>query len=94
MKIVAFIEARQAEAIRKILEHCGLWHDPPSPPGGAPPQAARPSRSARLVPEPEPGIITYEIDADFLEHAHREKTSGGISGGNSGGDQPELPRES
>ena len=29
MKIIAFIEARQGDVIRKILEHCGLWHDPP-----------------------------------------------------------------
>ena len=63
---------------------------PTATPGGTPPQAARPSRSARLAPEPEPGIIAYEVDPDFLEHAHREETSGGISGG----DQPELPWES
>src|SRR5271165_6317871 len=28
MKIISFIEARQDKVIRKILEHCGLWHDP------------------------------------------------------------------
>ena len=30
MKIIAFIEADQGDVIRKILEHCGLWEDPPS----------------------------------------------------------------
>ncbi len=80
MKIIAFIEARQGEVIRKILEHCGLWQDPPA---RAPPQAPHPSRTARSIPEPDPAIgsgITYEVAPDFLEHAHREDL-----------DQPELP---
>ena len=41
MKIIAFIEARQGEVIRKILEHCCLWKDPP--PRGPPHAAARPT---------------------------------------------------
>ncbi len=68
MKIVAFIETRQAELIRRILEHCGLWHDPPS---RAPPSPPRPSQTPRQVPEPEAGV-TYEAGTEFLEHAHRE----------------------
>jgi len=66
MKIISFIEARQGDVIRKILEHCGLWHDPPP---RAPPTAARPSRPVR-PPDPD---FTYEADPDFLEHLHREK---------------------
>ena len=31
MKIIAFIKAHQADLIRKILEDCGLWQDPPPP---------------------------------------------------------------
>ena len=31
MKIIAFIEARQGDLLRKILQHCGLRHDPPAP---------------------------------------------------------------
>jgi hypothetical protein len=76
----AFIDALQGEVIHKILKHCGLWQDPPS---RAPPQAPRPYRPARSIPEPGPAIasgITYKIDLDFLEHAHREDL-----------DQPELP---
>jgi hypothetical protein len=46
MKVVSLIEARQQDVVRRILEHCGLWTDPPprlpsrSPPAkaGAPPQ--------------------------------------------------------
>ena len=31
MKIISFIEARQEEVIRKILQHCGPWRDPRAP---------------------------------------------------------------
>ncbi len=80
MKIIAFIEAHQGDTIRKILEHCGLWHDPPSrsPPKTLP--SSRPVRSS-LEPDSAPGI-THEIDPDFLEHLHREEI-----------EQPELPWE-
>ena len=81
MKIVAVIEARQGEVIRKILEHCGLWHDPPP---RAPPSPSGPSHTPQQVPDPDPDSgVTYEADPEFLEHARREETSGG--------DQPELP---
>ena len=67
MKIIAFIEAHQSDVIRKILEHCGVWHDPPPrAPPKPPPRAARPVRSA------DPGI-TYEVDPEFLEHQQREQ---------------------
>jgi hypothetical protein len=33
MKVVAFIESRQADVIEKIMRHCGLWHPAaPRPP--------------------------------------------------------------
>jgi hypothetical protein len=80
MKIIAFIEAHQPDLIRKILEHRGLWHDPPP---RAPPRSSPPSRPVRSSPEPDsaPGI-THEVDPDFLEHVHREAL-----------DQPKLPWE-
>ena len=80
MKIIVFIEARQGDTIRKILEHCGLWHDPPP---RAPPKALPPSPTDRSTPLPasEPGI-THEVDPDFLEHLRRADL-----------DQPELPWE-
>ena len=53
MKIIAFIEAYQGDVIRKILEHCGLWHDPPS---RAPPNASGPSQPVQHVPDPDSGI--------------------------------------
>ena len=78
MKIIAFIEAHQVDLVRKILEHCGLWHDPPP---RAPPRTLPPSRTVRSItgPDSDPGI-THEVDPDFLEHLHREEI-----------DQPELP---
>ena len=81
MKIIAFIEARQGELIRKLLEHCGLWHDPPS---RAPPRASGPSQSVRSIPKLDPGF-TYEVDPDFLEHVHHEDHEEQV--------QPELPWE-
>ena len=80
MKIIAFIEAHQGDTIRKILEHCGLWHDPPP---RAPPRSSSLSRPVPSSPEPDsaPGI-THKVDPDFLEHVHREALG-----------QPELPWE-
>ena len=80
MKIIAFFEAHQPDIIRKILEHCGLWHDPPP---RALPRSSSLSRPVRSIAEPDstPGI-THEVDPDFLEHIHREAL-----------DQPELPWE-
>ena len=78
MKLVAFIEARQADLVRKIPEHCGLWHDPPS---RAPPSPCGPSQTPRQVPAPGPEAgVTYEADSEFLAHARGEKI-----------EQPNLP---
>jgi len=66
MKIIAFIEARQREVIRKILEHCGLWKDPPP---RAPPKLAFPTLQP---PDPDPRR-SVEVDPDFLEHLRRER---------------------
>ncbi len=71
-KIIAFVEARQGEVIRRLLEHFGLWQNPPS---RAPPQGPWPPRPARSIPEDDPAIASgtaYEVDPDFLEHARRE----------------------
>ena len=78
MKIIAFIEAHQADLIRKTLEHCGLWHDPPP---RAPRRPSPPSRAVRSSPASDTGI-THEVDPDFLEHLRREAM-----------DQSELPWE-
>ena len=78
MKIIAFIEARQDDVIRKILQHCGLWRDPPA---RAPPKPSPPSKPVRSIPGRDPGF-TCELDPDFLDHARREEL-----------DQPELPWE-
>ena len=69
-------DAQQADLIRKILEHCGLWHDPPP---RAPPRSSSPYRSVLSSPASDPGI-THEVDPDFLEHRRREDL-----------DPPELP---
>jgi len=70
MKVIAFIEARQGDVIRKILQHCGHWQDPAPRP---PPQRA-PKR-------PEPGFPLFhaalaeaaaEVDPEFLEHLRYE----------------------
>jgi hypothetical protein len=82
MKIIAFIEARQGDLIRKILEHCGLWHDPPP--------RAPPSAASAPMPGPKMGhlsrdpdsSLTYEVHPDFLEYQRRESQ-----------EQPDLPFE-
>jgi hypothetical protein len=79
MKIISFIVARQEEVVRKILQHCGLWHDPPA---RAPPRPAPNSQPVRPTPALDPGF-TREADLDFLDHIHREEF-----------DQPDLPWES
>ena len=62
----------------RMLEHCGLWHDPPS---RAPPSPSSPSQTPRQVPDPDPESgVTYEADPEFLEHARREDL-----------EQPNLP---
>ena len=56
-------------AIRKILQHCGLWHDPPprAPPGPAPPSQA-PYGSAYLDDD-----AAWQVDPEFLEYVHRQE---------------------
>ena len=70
MKIIAFVEARQDDVIRKILEHCGLWRDPPDPPPRPPPPAAPKAVHAQRESD---STSIVEMDPDFLEHLHREK---------------------
>jgi len=56
MQVVSFIEARQEEVIRRILEYCGLWQGPPSrlPPARPPPRGGCQGggRIDRLRPRP------------------------------------------
>ena len=78
MKIISFIEAHQKSVIRKILQHCGLWQDPPlrSPPKRAhPPPGHGSGRQACLFPEDgDPDSrVTHEVDPDFLEFLRREE---------------------
>ena len=71
MTIIAVIEAYQGDTIqkiRKILQHCGLWHDPPP---RAPPRQTLPSQAVRPTHEADSGV-TYEADPDFIEHVRRE----------------------
>ena len=88
IKIIAFIEARQGQLVRQILEHCGLWNDQPTPtelPPRSPPRPRRRSRDAEpcsFMPEADAGV-SYEVDPDYLEHARREALDEQ--------DQPDLP---
>jgi hypothetical protein len=74
MKIIAFIEAHQGDTIRKILEHCGLWHDPPprAPPPESPTRSIPTSSNTRIARkstspncpgshEPEPNIFNFGL---------------------------------
>ena len=70
MRIISFIEARQGDIVRKILEHCGLWEDPVR----GPPVLPFKTNPARVAPEPDPDSrVTYLIDPDFLEYTRREQ---------------------
>ena len=69
MKIMALIEARQGDVIRKILEHCGLWHDPPP---RAPPRVAPRSPFVRPQRDSARGK-TVEMDPEYIEYLLREK---------------------
>lgn len=89
MKIIAFIEARHGQLVRQILEHCGLWQDPPTPVANAPPRSPpRPRRRSRAaaprcpLPQADAGV-RYEVDPEYLEHARHEA--------HDEQDQPELP---
>jgi hypothetical protein len=52
MRVIAFIERRQCEVIRKILEHCGLWEEPRAP-ARAPPMPAQASLELRYEADPD-----------------------------------------
>jgi len=57
MRVIAFIERRQRDVIRKILEHCGLWEEPRAPalvPASTPP------------PVQAPLALRYEADPDYV----------------------------
>jgi len=64
MKIIAFIEARQDNVIRKILEHCGLWRDPPP---RAPPSPAWERPACSDAPD---SAYIVELDPEYIEHLH------------------------
>ncbi len=68
MKILAFIEARQDDIIRKILKHCGLWQDPPS---RSPPPTTS-AASAGLTGRGPASRYTCQEDGDFLDFSRRE----------------------
>jgi hypothetical protein len=69
MKVIGFIEARQGDVIRKILQHCGLWQDPPA---RSPPSGPCPLQPGAQTSDSD-SRRTYEVDPDFLEHARREQ---------------------
>jgi len=75
MKIISFIEARQGDVIRKILQHCCLWQDSPT---RAPPPILdlfpKPQTGAPLL-DPDSGL-TREPNPDFAEHLRREEIDG------------------
>ena len=89
MKIIVFIEADQGDIIGKILEHCGLWEDPPS---RGPPGLGCGPRPVRSMPDAEDGI-SDEVATDFLEYARRAAACAGVSGRIPAGEQAELPWE-
>jgi hypothetical protein len=89
MKVIAFIETRQGDLVRQILEYCGLWQDPPPPPPEVPPRSPPPrrrrSRARRpccSMPEGDAGV-SYEVDPEYLEHARLQALEEQ--------DQPDLP---
>jgi hypothetical protein len=71
MTIIAFMEARQDEVIRKILEHCGLWRDPPPRRAARSPARAANAAIGRLRSAASSDAV--EMDPDYLEHRRREQ---------------------
>ncbi len=66
MRVIAFIERRQRDVIRKILQHCGLWEEPRAPdavPASTPP------------PVQAPLELRYEADHDY--QPRRKKLTAG-----------------
>ena len=72
MTVVSFIEPPQAEVIKKILKHCGLWQEPVS---RAPPDADSLARNLDFgcdfnkgpIPEPDQATeLIYEDIDTFL----------------------------
>jgi hypothetical protein len=64
MRVIAFIERRQRDVIRKILEHCGLWEEPRAP-ARAPPTPACAASVAAGRPAQAPLELRYEADPDY-----------------------------
>ncbi len=84
MKIISFIEARQGNVIRKILQHCGLW-DFGEKPAPRPPPVPIQRRFDNMRKSTgknfplfqaaglkTPAEILTEVDPDFLEHLRYE----------------------
>jgi hypothetical protein len=68
MKILSFIEARQGDVIRKILQHCGLWQDPPS---RSPPSPSAAAPAAPAGPDDDMRC-TCQPDGDYLDFMRRQ----------------------
>ena len=67
MKIVSFIERRQADVIEQILRHCGVWVGPLRINASA---RAPPDSSERISPVPaDPQFVP---DPEYLESEYRE----------------------
>jgi len=58
MRAIAFIERRQRDVIRKILEHCGLWEEPRAP--------APATRHSTPVTSQASLELRYEADPDYV----------------------------
>jgi len=58
MRVIAFIERRQRDVIRKILEHCGLWEEPRAP--------ASVTRHSTPDTRQAPLELRYEADPDYV----------------------------
>ena len=62
MRIVSFIEARQRDLVRTILQHCGLWDASAPPPSSRAPPNANEAPSSQSV-----GELRYVPDLEFLQ---------------------------
>ncbi len=68
MKIISFIERRQADVIERILRHLGLWEGPLR-------TLASPRAPPRGIPQPaaEPGEHDLVLDPEFLQSEWLDK---------------------